>query len=78
MGSKNYTQDLVINLTSIVQQVQIVNESKQVGTVQIMPKRRVELPAGFSVEANWLARNPKTVTVHTAEQLQARYGKGEK
>lgn len=76
MSSKDHTLDLVINLTDIAQQVQIVDENKKIGTVQIMPKRRVNLPAGYTVSSNWLALNPKAVSIYTAAQLQSRSVKG--
>lgn len=58
---------LVINLTTVQQHVDIVDEEGNKTSVNIMPKKRVYLEEGFSVCKNWAGRNPKAVKSHEPE-----------
>lgn len=61
------SQALVINLTTLQQHVDIVDEKGNKTSVNIMPRKRVHLEEGFKVCSNWIGRNPKTVKVHAPE-----------
>ena len=54
---------LVINLTSMTQHVGVVHSDGSKDSVQIMPKRRVELREGLSVDPAWLGMNPGVLRV---------------
>lgn len=54
---------LVINLTSITQHVGVIHASGEKDDVQIMPRRRVELRVGMTVDPAWLGRNLNCVKV---------------
>ena len=54
---------LVINLTSMTQHVGVVHSGGSKDSVQIMPKRRVELREGLRVDPAWLGMNPGAVRV---------------
>jgi hypothetical protein len=49
----------VLNLNGYAVHPRIRNAEGVVDSVHIMPKRRVTLPKGFSVDSNWLASTPK-------------------
>lgn len=49
---------LVINLTAMTQHVGVVHADGTKDSVQIMPKRRVELREGLKVDPAWIGTNP--------------------
>lgn len=58
---------LVINLTTITQHVGVIHEDGRKDDVQIVPRRRVELRSGMTVDPAWLGRNPGCVRVVTPQ-----------
>jgi hypothetical protein len=57
--------ELVINRTQEHLHVDVVNGATKT-SVNIMPRKRVDLPLGYTVSPNWIALNPKAVIVHPA------------
>ena len=57
------SKTLVINLTGITQHVGVVHSGGTKDDVQIMPRKRVELRVGMTVDPAWLGRNPNCVKV---------------
>ena len=53
----------VINLTAVTQHVGVLHADATLDHVQIMPRKRVELRIGMTVDPAWLGRNPKCVKV---------------
>lgn len=68
--SFNKVQPLVMNQTKLTQYPEVVSEAtpgnpSRKTQVRIMPRGRVTLPPGYSVDANWMALNPGVLKVHT-------------
>lgn len=57
----------VINLTTITQHVGVVHEDGTKDEVQIMPRRRVELRVGMTVDPRWVGMNPNALRVITPQ-----------
>jgi len=55
---------LVINLTKVTQHVGVVHADGKQDHVQIMPRRRVHLRAGMTVDPSWVGRNPGAIQIH--------------
>lgn len=55
---------LVINLTNITQHVGVIHEDGRKDSVQIMPRRRVHLRTGMTVDPRWTGLNPGTIRIH--------------
>lgn len=62
---------LVINLTTFTQHVGVIHEDGHRDHVQIMPKRRVELRTGMTVDPRWLGINPGAVRVQNPQPSKA-------
>lgn len=64
--SEKRTRELVINLTSMQQHVTVISPDGTKTSVNIMPRKRVELDEGYKTCSNWQAHNPKALKVHSA------------
>lgn len=54
---------LVINLTNFTQHVGVIHEDGRNDSVQIMPRRRVELRTGMIVDPRWIGLNPTALRI---------------
>jgi hypothetical protein len=61
---------LVINLTTLTQHVGVIHADGRSDSVQIMPRRRVHLRTGMTVDPRWLGLNPTAVRVQKPEPQQ--------
>lgn len=62
---------LVINLTNITQHVGVVHSDGRNDNVQIMPRRRVHLRTGMTVDPRWTGLNPGMVKIVNPSPSQA-------
>lgn len=59
---------LVINLTAVTQHVGVLHpDGKTQDAVQIMPKRRVHLRVGMTVDPAWIGRNIGVVRIQNPQ-----------
>lgn len=65
---------LVINLTNLTQHVGVIHEDGRSDSVQIMPKRRVHLRTGMTVDPRWIGLNPGAVRVQNPLPNKAAIG----
>lgn len=63
----------VINLTYVTQHVGVVRADGAKDSVQIMPKRRVELRVGMTVDPAWLGTNIGTVKIMNPHPVPRTY-----
>jgi len=62
---------LVINLTTFTQHVGVIHPDGRNDAVQILPKRRVHLRAGMTVDPRWIGLNPRAVRVQNPQPSRA-------
>ena len=59
---------VVINLTAFTQFPIVKNEKGEKTEIRLFPKKRATLADGYTVDNNWLARNPRTINVVKIEE----------
>lgn len=65
---------LVINLTNITQHVGVIHADGRKDNVQIMPRRRVHLRTGMTVDPRWTGLYPGAVRIVNPTPSQALTG----
>lgn len=58
---------VVVNMSNAPADLKLVNEQGQIDFAHAMPKRQVELPEGFTLDANWAAANPKIKIIRSED-----------
>ena len=61
---------LVINLTTLTQHVGVIHADGRSDSVQVMPRRRVHLRTGMTVDPRWLGLNPTAIRVQKPQSRQ--------
>lgn len=54
----------IVNLTRLTQQIDVRHADQRLDRVQLMPRRKLDLGPGLTVDRRWLEQNPQVIEIH--------------